>query len=71
MFPRSTEPGIEAGFLRSGKIFQSGKSRKTIGGGRSPSLFEERKYEFESHLDKGYCDKEEEYSPISKGAKES
>ena len=60
MFPRSTEPELEARFLRSGRRFRSRKRRKT-----SPSLFRESDYEVESRLDE-----EEEYQTISK-AKES
>ena len=32
MFPGSTEPELEAGFLRSGRRFRSGKRRNTVGG---------------------------------------
>ena len=71
MFPKSTEAQLEAGFLRSGRRFLSGKRRKTIGGRWNPSLFEKSEYAFWSHLDEGSCDEEEEYQPISKGAKES
>ena len=63
MFLGSTEPGLEDGFLRSGRRFQSGKRRKTVGGRQTPSLFEERKYDVESRIDK-----EENYNPISEGA---
>ena len=59
MFPGSTGAELEAGFLRSGRRFLIGKRIQTIGERRSPSLFGEREYEFGSHLDKGYCDKEE------------
>ena len=59
MFPGSTDPELEVVFLRSGRRFWSGKRRKTIGGRQSPSLFRERVYEFESHLDEGYCKEEE------------
>ena len=40
MFPRITEPKLEARFLWSGRRFRSGKRRKTVGAGRTPSLFE-------------------------------
>ena len=70
MFSRSTEPKLEAGFLKSGRRFRSRKRRKTYGGRQTPSLFEESEYEFQSWLDKGSCDEEEDYNPISKGAKE-
>ena len=62
MFLGNTEPKLEAGFLRSGRIFRSGKIRKTVGGRRTPSLFEESEYEFESWIDEGSCDEEEYYS---------
>ena len=71
MFLGSTKPELEDGFLRSGRRFRSGKRRKTIGGRRIPSLFGVRECEFESRIDKGSCDEEEEYSPISEGAEES
>ena len=48
MFPGSTEPELEAGFLRSGRRFRFRKRRKT-----SPSLFRESDYEVESWLDDG------------------
>ena len=32
MFPGSTEPELEVGFLRSGRRFRSKKRRKKIGG---------------------------------------
>ena len=47
MFPGSTEPELEAGFLRSGRRFSSGKRRKIVGGRWNPSLFKESGYEFE------------------------
>ena len=65
MFPGSTKPELEVVFLRSGRRFRSGKRRKTLGGRRTPSLFEESEYEFESRLDKGSYNEEEEYEPIS------
>ena len=42
MFPISTEPELEVGFLRSGRRFKSGKRKNT-----SVSLFEESDYKFE------------------------
>ena len=42
MFPKSTKPELEYGFLRSGRRFRSGKRRKT-----SPSLFGESEYKVE------------------------
>ena len=53
MFPGSTKPKLEGGFLWSGRRFSSGKRRKTIGGRQSPTMFEEREYEFDSCIDKG------------------
>ena len=70
MFPRIIEPTLEAGFLRSGRRFKLGKRRKTVGDRRNPSLFEESEYEVESWLEEGSCHEEEDYSPISEGAKE-
>ena len=71
MFPESTEPELEAGFLRSGRRFQSGKRRKIVGGRWTTGLIEEGEYEVESWLDKGYCNEEEEYILISEGAEDS
>ena len=48
MFPGSTKHELEVGFLRSGRIFRSGKRRKTVGDRRNPSLFEESEYKVES-----------------------
>ena len=56
MFPGSTEPGLEDRFLRSGRIFKSGKRRKIDECGQTPSLFEEREHELQSQVDDGYCD---------------
>ena len=47
MFLGSTEPELEARFLRSGRRFRPGKIRKTIGGRRTPSLFEASEYKVE------------------------
>ena len=69
MFLGRTEPELEVGVLRSGRIFRLGKRRKTKRGRRNPSLFEESEHELRSHEEKGSCDKEEDYSPISKGPK--
>ena len=68
MFPRSTEPELEAIFLRSGRRFRSRKRIKTKEGSRSPSLFEASEYKVESWLEKGSCDEEEDYSSIYKEA---
>ena len=45
MFPGITEHELEFGILRSGRIFRSGKRRKTENGRRNPSLFEESEKE--------------------------
>ena len=71
MFPGSTKPELEARFLSSGRRFQSGKRRKTIGGRQNPSIFEESEHELQLQEDEGSYDEEEEYIPISEGAKES
>ena len=63
MFPRSIEPELEAGFLRGGRRFRSGKRRKTDRGRRNFSLFKESEHELWFHEDEGYCDEEEDYSP--------
>ena len=70
MFLGSTGAELEAGFLRSGRRFLIGKRIQTIGERRSPSLFGEREYDFGSHLEKGSCDEEEYYIPISEGEEE-
>ena len=44
MFPRSIEPELKVGFLRSGRRLRSGKRRKIVGGRQNPSLFEESEY---------------------------
>ena len=67
MFPRRTEPELEARTLRSGRIFRSGKRRKTEKGRQNPSLFEESEHELQSQVDKRYYDEEEDYSSISEG----
>ena len=71
MFPGSTEPELEAGFLRSGRRFRSGKRGKIEEGRRDPSLFEASEHKLWSQEDEGSCDEEEDYIPISKGAEES
>ena len=62
MFPGSSEDELDTGFLRSGRMFRSGKRRNIIGGGRAYSLPKEGEYGCESHLDEVSCDEEEEYS---------
>ena len=71
MFPGSSEPELEYGFLRSGRRFKSGKRRKIVGRRQTPCLFEESEYEVESRLNEGSCNKEEYYSPIFEGVEES
>ena len=71
MFSGSTEPKIEAGFLRSGRRFRSGKRRKILEGRQNPNLFREREYEFESLPYEGAYDEEEEYSSIYEGEEDS
>ena len=56
MFPGRTEPELEVGVLRSGRIFISGKRRKTKRGRWNPSLLEEREHELRSCEDEGSCD---------------
>ena len=67
MFPGRIEPELGDGVLRSGRRFRSGKRRKTKRGRWNPSLFEGSKHELQSCEDKGSCDEEEDYSPISEG----
>ena len=71
MFPGSTEPKLEVGILRSGRIFRLGKRRKSEKGRRNPSMFEGSEHELRSYEDEGSCNEEEDYSPISKGPKYS
>ena len=70
MFPGNTEPELEAGILRSGRIFRSGKRRKTENRRRNPSLFEESENELRSYEDEGSCDEEEDYIPILEGTED-
>ena len=69
MFPGSTELELEAGIVSSGRIFRSGKRRKTEKGWWNPSMFEESEHELWSYEDEGSCDEEDDYSPISEGPK--
>ena len=64
MFHGISDDELEIGFLRSGRRFRSGKRRKVAGSRRAYSLPREGEYGCGSHLDKGSCDKEEEYSMI-------
>ena len=71
MFPGSTDPELEVGFLRSGRRFRSGKKIKTERGRQNPSLFKESEHKLRSHEDEGSCDEEEDYNPILEGSKDS
>ena len=64
MFPGSTEPELEVRVLRSGRIFRSGKRRKTERGRQNPILFEGSEHELRSCEDEGSCDEDEDYSLI-------
>ena len=70
MFPRIRQPELEVGFLRSGRRFRLQKRRNTERGRQNPSLFEESEHKIWSHKDEGYCDEEEDYSPILEGVDE-
>ena len=65
MFLGSSEDELGTGFLRSGRRFRSGKRRKVIGGKMAYSFPKEGEYGCESYLDEGYCNKEEDYRPVS------
>ena len=58
MFPRDSGDELEAGYLRSGRRFRSGKRRNTITGRGSCSTTGGEEYELASHLKKGSCDEE-------------
>ena len=45
MFPGGTKPELEARFLRSGRIFRSGKRRNTKEGRQNPILFDKSEHE--------------------------
>ena len=64
MFPGDRRNALEGVRLRSGRIFQSGKRRRIVTRRGSCSATRGEDYVFAPHLDKGYCDKEEEYQPI-------
>ena len=65
MFQGSSEDELDTGFLRSRRRFRSGKRRKVAGGRRAYSLPREGEYGWESHLNEGSCNEEEEYSLMS------
>ena len=67
MFPGSTKPELEAGVLRIGRKFRSGKRQKTEGGRKNPILFIESEHKLQSQVDEVYFDKKEDYSSIFKG----
>ena len=69
MFQGSSEDELDVWFLRIGRRFRSRKRRKVAGGRRAYSLLREGEYGWESHLNEGSCDEEEEYSLISKREK--
>ena len=71
MFPGNTKPKLEAGVLRSGRIFRSGKRRNAKEGQRNPILFKETEHKLQSQRSEGSCDEEEDYSPILEGAEDS
>ena len=54
MFPGSTNPKLETGFLWSGRRFRSRKRRKIEEGRRTPSLFEERKHKIQLQVYERY-----------------
>ena len=55
----NSEIEIESGRLRSGKIFQLGKRRRTVTRRGSCSATEGKDYELVSHLERGYYDEDE------------
>ena len=71
MFPGSTNPELETGFLRSGRRFISGKRRKIEEGRRTPNLFEESEDKIHLQVYEGSCNEEEDYSLISEGEEDS
>ena len=61
MFPGDSGVELKASYLRSGRIFRSGKRRRRIVIGRgSCSMIGGEDYEIVSHVDKSSCDEEEE-----------
>ena len=64
MFLGNSEIELEGGFLRSGRIFWSGKRRSIVTRRVSCSTTGGEEYELASQFDKGSYDKEEEYHPI-------
>ena len=64
MFLGSFEDELGTGFLRSRRRFRSEKRRKVTEGRRAYIFPREGEYGCKSYLYKGYCDEEEEYSPI-------
>ena len=70
MVPGDNITELQDSYLRSGRIFRSGKRRKTITGRGSCSTTRGWDYELASHSDEGSCDKEEEYQLIYEGEEE-
>ena len=67
MFPGDSGTELDVGYLRSGRIFRSGKRRKTVIGRGSCNMSRGEDYELMSHFDEGSCDEEEEYQSIFEG----
>ena len=65
MFFDNSETELEGGRLRCGKKFLLGKRRRTATRRGRCSATKGEDYKLEFHLDKGYCDEEEEYRMIS------
>ena len=64
MFPGDSGTKLEAGYLRRGRRFRSGKRIKTLIGRGSYSTTRGEYYELTSHFDEGSCNKEEKHQPI-------
>ena len=71
MFHGDSRTELEIGCLGSGRIFRSGKRRKTVMGRGSCSATRGVYYDLVSHVDEGSCDKEEEYQLIFEEEEES
>ena len=70
MFPRDRRTELEVGYLRSGRIFRSGKRRKVVTQRGSCSMNRGEGYNISLHVDEVPCGREEEYQLISKGEDE-
>ena len=53
MFLGDSGTELEVGYLRSGRIFRSGKRRKTMAGRGSCSMNRGEYYDLMSHIDEG------------------